>query len=214
MRSAVFALAIGLATPALAQTPPAIDNDRVAVWDVQLHKGVAGPPTPHDLDAVIVFLEGGKVETTRPGGARNVRDFKFGDAVFVPKGSDTRHTLLSDKPAHEIVVALKDAPSVRYQNTTGLPAAFPRPGATQVLDNARVTVWNHTWTPNVPSLEHFHEKDVVVAYRFDGALKSVAPDGVSVSNTYKAGEIRFNRGDRAHYEVSAELESAIMVELK
>jgi hypothetical protein len=62
---------------------------------------------------------------------------------------------------------------------------------------------------------HFHAKDVVVAYRYDGALKSVKPDQTSVVNVYKQGSIYFNKGNRAHYEeLTTERQSAVMIELK
>jgi hypothetical protein len=62
---------------------------------------------------------------------------------------------------------------------------------------------------------HFHDKDVVVAYRYDGTLKSVTPDGASVLNAYRAGEIRFNRANRSHYEeLTSARQSAVMMELK
>ena len=117
--------------------------------------------------------------------------------------------------AHEVVVALKDYRAAVVANTTGLPAAFPRPGAVRVLDNDRMTVWHYTWTPGVPTPMHFHDKDVVVAFRYDGTLKSVTPDGTSVSNPYKAGDIRFNKANRSHYEeLTTDRQSAVMVELK
>jgi hypothetical protein len=211
MRAGLLALAIAaLATPALADTKPTIDNEHVTVWDLRFAKD-APASAPRDLDTVVVFLEGGAVETSHQGAAPSTATYKFGDAVFFPKGSETR---LSGDGAHAIMVALKDAPTAHYANTTGLPLAFPRPGATQMLDNARVTVWSHSWTPDVPSPKHFHDKDVVIAYRYDGAMTSVTADGGSMVSQYKAGEIRFNRGDRGHYEITGAPESAVMVELK
>ena len=32
----------------------------------------------------------------------------------------------------------------------------------------------------MPTPMHFHDKDIVVAYRYDGSLKSVTPDGATV----------------------------------
>src|SRR5262249_23268223 len=34
---------------------------------------------------------------------------------------------------------------------------------------------------------HFHDKDVVVVFRYDGSLKSTTPDGKSVVNDYYVG---------------------------
>jgi hypothetical protein len=62
---------------------------------------------------------------------------------------------------------------------------------------------------------HFHDKDIVVVYRYDGSLESTTPDGKRVVNDYKPGSIWFNRGDRVHFETLVKgRQSAIMVELK
>jgi len=206
---------LGASLPATAQPAPVIDNERVLVWDVVLEKGTAGPVTPHDMDSVIMFLEGGRIRTVTAGGKTSTATRQFGDAVFVPKGTDARQTLISDASAHEIVVALKDYRVPAIVNTTGLPAAYPRPGSVKALDNDRITVWHYSWTRGVPTPMHFHDKDVVVAYRYDGTLNSVTPDGASVITSYKAGDIRFNKANRSHYEeLSTDRQSALVMELK
>jgi hypothetical protein len=56
---------------------------------------------------------------------------------------------------------------------------------------------------------------LVVVYRFEGSLKSTTPDGQSVVNDYKFGSIRFNKGDRVHFETLVKgQQSAMMIELK
>ena len=110
---------------------------------------------------------------------------KFGDAVFVPKGTDSYDTVLDGGPAHEVVVLLKDAPSPVYPNTQKLPLAFPRPGSVKVLANKRVTVWHYSWVKDKPTPLHFHDTDVVVAYRYDGAVKSTTQDGVATVNSFQ-----------------------------
>jgi hypothetical protein len=211
--SAIMLLAASLS--ALAQQAPVIDNERVTVWDVNLARGESAPATPNDMDSVIVFLEGGRFRTVVRGGKISTATRSFGDAVFVPQGRDAIQTLLSDAPAHEIIVALKDYRVPAIVNTTGLPAAFPRSGAVRALDNDRITVWHYSWAPGVPTPMHFHDKDAVVAFRYDGGLKSVTPDGAAVVNSYKAGEIRFNKGNRSHYEeLTTDRQSAVIIELK
>jgi hypothetical protein len=217
-------IALGLAAwaaPSLAAGPafapanvPVIDNDEAAVTDLALAPGQAGPATPPDRDAVVVFLEGGRVRTRTADGHTQVRTRRFGDAVFVAKGTQAADEAL-DGPVHEVVVALKEPAPAAVANTSGLPLAFPRPGSVKVLDNGRVTVWRYSWTPGAPTPMHFHDKDVVVAYRYDGTLKSVTPDGKVTLNPYKAGDIRFNKASRSHYEVlTSGRQSAVMVELK
>lgn len=48
---------------------------------------------------------------------------------------------------------------------------------------------------------HFHDKDVIVIYHDRGTLDSVTPDGKHARTLHVPGEIRFNRGDRSHYEL-------------
>ncbi len=120
--------------------------------------------------------------------------------MFVPKGSDVQQELLSDEPAHEIVFALKDSPGVVYKNQQAFRLLFPGLDPRKSSIPRASSVWRYSWVPGQPTPMHFHDKDVVLAYRFDGDLKSVGPDGAQVVNRYKSGDIRFNRGDRSHYE--------------
>ena len=62
---------------------------------------------------------------------------------------------------------------------------------------------------------HFHDKDVVVVYLKDGALKSTTPDGKSTVNKLTVGKTTFNARDRVHTETLIEGESrAIITEFK
>jgi hypothetical protein len=62
---------------------------------------------------------------------------------------------------------------------------------------------------------HFHDKEVVVVYMEDTALKSTTPDGKSVVNEYSAFQTKFNLRDRVHTELLVGgTGSAIMTELK
>ena len=67
----------------------------------------------------------------------------------------------------------------------------------------------------VPTPTHFHDKDVVVTYLEDGALRSTDPGGTSVVNEHYFGFTKLNSRDRVHTEelVSGQAR-AIIVELK
>jgi len=198
-----------------AAPAPVIDNARVVVWSVHLAKGETGPYTPQDLDTVVMFLEGGKIRSAGADGRSHIETRRAGDAVWVPKGSPLRDTLVSAGPVEEVVIALKDTPVEPLASSSGLPAAFPRPGSRQVLENSRVIVWQYSWVPGRSTPMHFHDKDVVVAYRVEGTLQSVSPTGEQTLHTYHPGEIRFNPRNRSHSErLTAGHESAVMVELK
>lgn len=194
---------------------PVIDNSRVVVWSLQLRKGDTGPFTPKDLDTVVMFLEGGTIRSEAPDGRSHVQRRRSGDAVWVPKGSPLKDTPVSEAAVEEVVIALKDTPVEPLANTSGLPSAFPRPGSRKVLENARVIVWQYSWVPGRPTPMHFHDKDVVVAYREEGTLQSLSPTGERTRNTYHPGEIRFNARNRSHSEqLVSGRQSAVMVELK
>jgi hypothetical protein len=163
-----------------------IDNDNVTVWKTEKRL----PPSPHDFVAVPL---------TRKGTA------SFGHKGEAP-GEDGALT---------VVIELKDNPAARYENTSGYPAAFPRPRVVKLIDNDRVSVWAYRWNLGEPTPMHFHDKDTVVVYQDDTALTSTTPDGKTVANDYKTGEIRFNRGNRTHTELLVkDTGSAVMTELK
>jgi len=209
-RIALAVLAMPLATPsAWADAPaPVIDNSWVSVRDIQLAPGVPGPALTHPGDYAVLYISGGRIQSNGKTETHAAGSAGFGHGGTV---SDTA----LDAPAHEVVIDLKDAPSGTVPNTTGLPPGFPRPGSKKVFENSRVIVWNYTWLPGKPTPMHFHDKNVVVVYAGNGPLKGVSPDGKEVVNNYKAGEIRFNTANRAHYEVLTSGEqSAVMMELK
>ncbi len=192
----------------------AIDNDQVTAWDITLKAGQQGPMTPADQDAVILFLEGGTIKSDGKS-ASSTAVHAFGDAVFVPKGSAMRDTLVKGGPAHEVVVWLKDAKPKTIANPTKYPAAWPRPGAVKTLENDRVIAWHYSWLDGHPAPMHFHIRQQVVAERYDGAIKTITPDGKATMGPTKAGEIRFTEPARLHSEEwGSGKVSAVILELK
>ena len=166
---------------------PVVDNDRVTVWDVNPEG--AQIPGARPLDAVVISFTG--------------------KAIFVPRGASAHIG------GRTIVINLKDHPVPPIANTSGYPLAYPRPGATKLLENDRVAVWDYVWMPNVPTPMHFHDKDVVVLFLENGDLKSTTPDGKEVVTSYTTGTIRFNQGNRAHFETLIRgKQHAIVTELK
>jgi hypothetical protein len=150
---------------------------------------LAETPAARPLDAVVVSLSGG--------------------ASFVPRNTTPKIT------GRSIVIDLKDHPVAPIANASGYPLAFPRPGSKKILENARVIVWDYTWTPGVATPMHFHDKDVVVVYLEDGDLKSTTPDGKETVNSYQFGTLKFNARDRVHTETLVRgKQHAIITELK
>lgn len=132
-----------------------------------------------------------------------------GKAAFLPKGTAPKLN------GRSIVIDLKDHPVAPIPNNSGYPLAFPRPGSKKLLENDRVTVWEYTWKPNVPTPMHFHDKDVVVLFLEDGDLKSTPPNGISVVIPHTPGSVSFNPGNRTHFETLVRgKQHAIITELK
>lgn len=186
-------IVLTLCIAAAGQTvKPIIDNERVTVWDVTWPKGQANPLPRTEHDFVAVSL-------TRPG-----------TAVFKHKGATP-----GEEGARTVVIELKDHKVAPLENKTGYPNAFPRPRVKKLIDTNRFTVWSYRWNPGEPTPMHFHDKDVVVVYMEDTALKSTSPDGKSVLNEYKAGQTKFNLRNRTHSELLVRgTGSAVMTELK
>lgn len=181
-----------VAFQAVAAPKVIVDNDRVnvqeVVWDAQ------NSGAKHTLDTLTIALTG-----------------QVGKVAFEPKGS----AHVGEIGGRSIVIALKDHPVAPLANKSGLPNAFPRPGSKKQFENNRIVVWDYSWTPGQPSPIHFHDKDVVVVYLENGALKSTTQDGKSVVNDISFGLTKFNPRDRSHTEEVVKGKArAVMMELK
>ena len=127
-----------------------------------------------------------------------------------------RQSLGHRSSAESVVIELKDQLRCRLRPTRqGFPMRFRARVPGKLLENDKVVVWDFTWTTGVPTAMHFHDKDVVVVYLENGALKSTTPDRQSVVNDLSPGLIRFNARDRVHTEELVRGKSrAIITELK
>ena len=132
-----------------------------------------------------------------------------GTATLVPKGTTPKIS------GRSIVIDLKDHAAPVYKNATSYQLAFPRPGSKKIFENNRVIVWDYSWTPNVATPMHFHDKDVVAIFLEDGDLKSTTSDGQSTVTSYKPVTVKYNPGGRTHTETLVRgTEHAIITELK
>jgi len=97
-----------------------------------------------------------------------------------------------------------------------LPPAYPRPGATKLLDNARVQVWNIAWLRGVSYPLHRHLYDLAGVYYSPGDRLIVSPEGAKRPVSTKAGDIAFQRRGVTHSEQGASDPPlrAVFVELK
>ena len=60
-------------------------------------------------------------------------------------------TLVGGRPAHEVLIALKNHPGPPPAVSPKYPDAFPRVGAVKLFENRRVILWNYSWVPGRPT---------------------------------------------------------------
>jgi quercetin dioxygenase-like cupin family protein len=91
-----------------------VDNDRVRVWEMTLAPGEASALHRHDLDYMIVLLEGDRIAAVPgPGSTRAPRaaDVTPGRVVYLARGEAEWAVNVGEKPYRELLIELKDPPS-------------------------------------------------------------------------------------------------------
>jgi mannose-6-phosphate isomerase-like protein (cupin superfamily) len=90
------------------------DNERVRVWELSLAPGERSARHRHDLDYLLVFLEGERigVEVDPASAGPYLEDLEFdvpiGRCVFVERGGVETAVNVGSKPYREILIELKD----------------------------------------------------------------------------------------------------------
>ena len=90
------------------------DNDRVRVWEMALAPGERSARHRHDLDYLLVFLEGERIAVdVDPASAGPYReslefDVPLGRCVFVERGGVETAVNVGTTPYREILIELKD----------------------------------------------------------------------------------------------------------
>ena len=86
--------------------------------------------------------------------------------------------------------------------TPDLPGAYPRPGATKVLENDRIVVWDISWLKQQYPL-HRHRYDLAGVYYSPGDRMIIGQDGSRRPVTTKAWDTAFQRSGVTHVEEGA-----------
>ena len=94
--------------------------------------------------------------------------------------------------------------------------AFPRDGATQIIDNPRVTVWDVRLAKGQATPMHRHDYDTVVVFPSGGAIQTRSGEGAGRVASHVAGAALFQSKGVTHSEegASSEPTRAIVIELK
>jgi len=98
-----------------------------------------------------------------------------------------------------------------------LVSALPRPGATQILDNNRGTVWDVIYPPGMSTGMHRHPTDFVGIELVETMLKVTTPDGQEHVNPVHRGQIYMLPKGLTHIEenvIGHPQRNSILIELK
>jgi len=134
-----------------------IDNERVQVWNVSWPKGTPTPLHRHPYDMTGTYYAPGDRLITAVDGTKRPVTTAAGGIVWQLRGVTHIEEGTSDVPLRAVMIELKEG-GPRGQNET---ASFPS-SAKQLLDNARVTVWELMRMPAPSGFPHKHSRDAVV----------------------------------------------------
>ena len=202
-------------------TTQLFDNERVTAWEVHWIKDLPQPIHRHRYDMAGVYLRYGPIRVTSPDGVESPQRpaFEVPRPYFQEKGVTHREEAIgfpTDAPERmAIMFDVKDITGAVAPSHTGIPAAFPRDGASKAIDNARVTEWDHTWLLGQVVPLHIHDIDSVQVFFQGGTIKFTAPSGKAETKTFKFGDARFiPRGTIDAEEAINGAPRAVTIELK
>jgi hypothetical protein len=129
-----------------------LETDRVAVWDIVWPQGQPTPLHRHVYDQVGTYYQaGGRVITNLDGTKRSTMTV-VGGLSQTRRGTTHIEEGATDPPLRAVFIELKSGTaSDQPEIPADVPPAFPREGATELLDDERVTVWVYTWRPGDPT---------------------------------------------------------------
>ncbi len=213
------------AAPAAVEPVPALprpgatllmENDRGSVWDVIYPPGAPTAMHRHGADFVGVELVASRLKITTPDGKVEVSDVAHGEMYMLPKGLTHIEEGVAGYPQRTaILIELKDARSPAYANPTALSPGFPAADARPVVDNARVTLWDATWTPGATAQPFFQSRDIFLVPIDPGVLVIGAEGEAERTVPVAGGQVIFLPGGKARVigSTSGAVRAAV-VELK
>jgi hypothetical protein len=222
-----FLIAAGVLFLAQSTLPPAFpregmeisfQNERVVIWKGLA--GIKGRPTArheHKHDLAAVFLDpGGMSKAIFPDGTSDTRQTPTvrGDLTYSRKGVVHIEEWLTDGIRAVVVELLADTPA-SSADASGLPASFPREGATLKRENERVAMWEYQWQPGRHVPLHSQTRDAVIVPLESGHIRLTPKSGTPrvVALTFGDG-VFVARGDAFSEEASEGSPKAIVIEVK
>jgi hypothetical protein len=155
----------------------------------------------HGVDVVGVTLVPGTVRVSLPDGSSRESALDTVGAVSSGgKGLIHQEEGTSDVPRRAILIELKGAKKDPAPRPKGIELPWPREGASKVLENDQVVVWDYRFPAGGSFPLHFHDKDSVVVELEPGVIRSIPQDGPPQEVTWQGMRARFNPRGRIHRE--------------
>jgi hypothetical protein len=172
-----------------------LDTARITVWDIVWPKGQPTAMHRHVYDQVGTYYAGGGRLITTPDGEARTTMTEVGRLSTTRKGTTHVEEGTTDPPLRAVFIELKkESAAGLLAADAGDPAPFPRDGATQVLDDERVTVWDYTWASGGQRSAYRAARETVVVWLGAGTLRVAQRDGAATTSEVKAGTMRHIAG--------------------
>ena len=209
-------LALASASPSAQSYPPAfprtnatklLETDRIVVWDIVWPKGQPTAMHRHVYDQVgTYYATGGRVITTLDGASRSTTT-PVGALSTTRKGTTHIEEGSTDPPLRAVFIELKyETGSGRPDAPSAVAPAFPREGATPLLDNERVAIWDYTWKTGGSGVKARYAAETILIWLGKGKLRLTPASGATAIIDVAPGRIR--RYDRGAIETEEVLEGA------
>jgi hypothetical protein len=195
-------LAAGLfaATLAFQPYPPAfprtnaamlMETERFVVWDIVWPKGEPTPLHRHVYDQVGTYYQAGGRVITNPDGSKRESTTSVGAISRTRKDTTHIEEGATDQPLRAVFIELKmDRPMPPAGGPLDVQPAFPAPGDIEVLDEERVSAWDHTWHElGRPSFGR-SDREAIWVFLSSGALDVTPRGGAPSRLAVKPGQIR------------------------
>ena len=162
------------------------ENERVIVWEVIWPDGVPAEYHRHRYDMTGVFLRWGPLRVTRPDGTFTVSEtpFEVPSTFLLRKGVTHKEEGIGQPERHSIMIDMKDYAPPPREPRTDVPPAMPHEGATLVLDEERVRVWDVRLAEGQELPLHVHNSDTVAVILEGGTLRETDEDGIADTRIY------------------------------
>lgn len=191
-------------------------NEWVTAWDVTWVPNESTGVHRHRFDYFGVELTDSTNELIEPDGRTRPLVLRRGLSWFLGKGAT--HAEIgrsSEPPRHAVMVDRSEVPAPTVENRAAHPALAPPAGIKPTADNARIRMWDRTWTPGADAPLEFYGRHVMLLVVDAGELWLRGAEGPAQVSVHPSGAALFLPGGQVRaIQATKTPVRAIVVELK